>query len=92
MKLDEDIRFAMKMMEKLEEINSSLPGLDCGSCGAPTCRALAEDIVRGYAEESDCIFILKDEIRKVARQMAQLEKKMPSAGLVPKNDDKIKKT
>ncbi len=88
MKLDEDIRVAMKMMEKLEEINSSLPGLDCGSCGAPTCRALAEDIVRGYAEESDCIFILKDEIRKVARQMAQLEKKMPAAGLIPKNDDK----
>ncbi len=78
MKLDEDIRVAMKMMEELDRIHSELPGLDCGSCGAPTCRALAEDIVRGHAEKSDCIFILKEEIRKVAKQMAQLEKKMPS--------------
>ena len=25
--------------------------LDCGACGAPSCRALAEDIVRGDAKE-----------------------------------------
>ena len=34
------------------------PGLDCGSCGAPTCRSLAEDIARGVAKETDCIHIL----------------------------------
>ncbi len=79
MKLDEDIRVAMQMMEELDRINEELPGLDCGSCGAPTCRALAEDIVRGHADKTDCIFLLKDEIKKVARQMAQLEKRMPSA-------------
>ena len=39
------------MIEKLLE---KLPGLDCGACGSPTCRALAEDIVRGKAEEIDC--------------------------------------
>ena len=78
MKLDEDIEIAMKKMEQLDTIHKELPGLDCGSCGAPTCRALAEDIVRGYAEKSDCIFILKDEIREVAKRMATLEKKMPS--------------
>ena len=33
--------------------------LDCGSCGAPTCRTLAEDIVKGEASERDCIFILR---------------------------------
>ncbi len=78
MKLDEDINVAMEKMEKLDIIHKELPGLDCSSCGAPTCRALAEDIVRGFADKSDCIFILKDEIRKLAKRMAKLEKKMPA--------------
>ena len=79
LKLNEDIKIAMKMMEEIEKITEELPGLDCGSCGAPSCRALAEDIVKGDAEKTDCIFLLKDEIKKVAIQMAQLEKRMPSA-------------
>ena len=40
----------------------NFPGLDCGTCGAPTCRALAEDIVRGYASVDDCIFRIKNEM------------------------------
>ena len=55
MKLADNVITAMKMMSRLREIESSLPGLDCGICGAPTCRALADDIVRGYAHESDCV-------------------------------------
>lgn len=77
MKLDEDIITAMKMLEELESINNSLPGLDCGSCGAPNCRALAEDIVRGIANETDCIFKLREKVRNLAEQMAELESKMP---------------
>ena len=41
-------------------ITAELPGLDCGSCGAPTCKALAEDIVRGEASVNDCIFVLRE--------------------------------
>ena len=48
-------------MEQIEEIAAGLPGLDCGCCGAPNCRALAEDIVRGNAEQTDCIVILKEQ-------------------------------
>jgi hypothetical protein len=55
MKLADNVITAMKMMAKLKEIESSLPGLDCGICGAPSCRALADDIVRGYAQEADCV-------------------------------------
>lgn len=55
MKLADNVIKAMRMMSKLREIEASLPGLDCGICGAPSCRALAEDIVRGYAEENDCV-------------------------------------
>lgn len=55
MKLADNVIKAMRMMTRLKEIEASLPGLDCGICGAPSCRALAEDIVKGYAEETDCV-------------------------------------
>jgi iron only hydrogenase large subunit-like protein len=57
--LSTDFKKAKKMMEELESIVDQLPGLDCGSCGAPNCRALAEDIVRGNAHLEDCVTIMK---------------------------------
>lgn len=77
LKLDDDFIKAMKKLEELEAINKALPGLDCGACGAPSCRALAEDIVRGMANETDCIFKLRDRVRQLATQMMELEEKMP---------------
>ena len=74
MKLDDDIIEAMRKMERMEEIVNSLPGYDCGSCGSPTCRTFAEDIVRGYATEMDCIHILKDRLKVMAQQMVELAK------------------
>ena len=71
-RLSEDIFEAMDMMEKMEEICKNLPGLDCGSCGAPTCRALAEDIVKGNAKETDCIHKLKAKIQSVYDQLGNL--------------------
>ncbi len=65
MKLSEDINTAMQMAIKIEEIADSFPGLDCGSCGSPSCRALAEDIVRGYASEDDCIFRLREKYSRL---------------------------
>lgn len=63
--LDPDFKKAAAMMEQIEEIAAGLPGLDCGCCGAPNCRALAEDIVRGNAEQTDCIVILKEQYRSL---------------------------
>ena len=56
-------------MSHMEGIIENLPQLDCGSCGAPTCRALAEDIVRGKAKETDCIFKLRAKIQNVYDQL-----------------------
>jgi iron only hydrogenase large subunit-like protein len=69
MKLDDNRKKAMQMMKTLEKIEEGLPGLDCGSCGSPSCRTLAEDIVRGHAKEIDCIFILKDRLKELAGSM-----------------------
>ena len=41
--------------------------MDCGSCGAPTCRALAEDVVRGFASEDDCIYRLREMREAIER-------------------------
>ncbi len=63
LKLAENVSDAMVMMKRIKELESRLPGLDCGTCGAPSCRALAEDIVRGNATLHDCVFSLKNELR-----------------------------
>lgn len=75
--LDSDMVEAMKKMEAMEKIYQELPGLDCGSCGSPSCRTLAEDIVRGYANEADCIFKLREKVRNLAKEMMDLEGQMP---------------
>ena len=35
----------MQKLMKVEEYLKKLPGIDCGACGAPTCRCHAEDVV-----------------------------------------------
>jgi len=77
MKLDKDISKALEMMKQIDTQYKALPGLDCGSCGSPTCRALAEDIVKGYATEYDCIFILKDKIKNLSQELNDLAGKIP---------------
>jgi hypothetical protein len=85
--LDEDMSVAIEKMEKLEKILESLPGLDCGSCGAPNCRALAEDMVRGLAVETDCIFKLRERVRELAGELQSLAEKLPPAMSLDKKDD-----
>ena len=72
MQLDDDIRVALQKMDQIDRIERALPGIDCGSCGSPTCRALAEDIVRGNSRELDCVFRLKERVRTLAQQMIEL--------------------
>ncbi|MGI6239190.1 MAG: [Fe-Fe] hydrogenase large subunit C-terminal domain-containing protein [Christensenellales bacterium] len=72
LRLDTDFKQAIAKMDRIEEIRKQLPGLDCGSCGSPTCQALAEDIVSGDAREMDCLFLLKERVRLMAQQMVEL--------------------
>ncbi len=72
MQLDDNIVVAMQKMERMNAILSDLPGYDCGSCGSPTCRTFAEDIVRGFCSEMDCIHKLKDQLKVMAQQMVEL--------------------
>jgi hypothetical protein len=55
MRLDDDITKSMRKMEMIKEMLKYLPGIDCGVCGSPTCRAFAEDIVKGENQKAICI-------------------------------------
>ncbi len=53
--LGEDIPKAIVKMRERNRLLSALPGIDCGACGAPSCRAFAEDVVMGEATDEACV-------------------------------------
>lgn len=56
-KYDRDIKAAIRKMEAAGMLRRILPEIDCGACGAPSCDALAADIVRDDASLNNCIFM-----------------------------------
>ncbi len=72
MRLDESIAGALDRMEHMNAILEKLPGYDCGACGSPTCESFAEDIVRGYCTEMDCIHLLKARLNEMALHIDNL--------------------
>lgn len=56
-RLSDNFAKSMKMLTQIKNIRAQLPGIDCGACGSPTCRAFAEDIVTGsIPDKSECVF------------------------------------
>jgi iron only hydrogenase large subunit-like protein/NAD-dependent dihydropyrimidine dehydrogenase PreA subunit len=51
-----DLKTSIKKIRERDRVYQKLRQIDCGCCGAPTCKAFAEDFVRGEVELSDCIF------------------------------------
>jgi iron only hydrogenase large subunit-like protein len=70
-KLGENLIQSINMMAKVEELCETFPGFDCGSCGAPNCKALAEDIVRGVAKETDCIHVFREKMSKLSNELEE---------------------
>jgi hypothetical protein len=57
--LSRNMAESMRMMADIQKLRNLLPGIDCGACGSPSCRALAEDIVRGKSSLDDCKILKK---------------------------------
>ena len=53
-RLSDSIAESMRMMADIQKFKAYLPGIDCGACGAPNCRAFAEDVIRGKAGAAKC--------------------------------------
>jgi iron only hydrogenase large subunit-like protein len=69
--IDNNITNALARLKLMEDIIKTLPGVHCCMCGAPTCSALAEDIVRGNAEISDCVFY-DDEPENIKKKLNRI--------------------
>lgn len=74
-KLGSDLSESMALMEKIDDFTGRLPGLDCGTCGAPTCRGFAEDVIRGVAQENQCIYMLQEYIQQISETLGKLNPK-----------------
>ncbi len=72
MRLADNFQDAMRIMNEINELEVKLPKLDCGTCGAPSCKALAEDIVRGFADVHDCMFYTRNEYEKEKTPQADI--------------------
>ncbi|MCL2671661.1 MAG: 4Fe-4S dicluster domain-containing protein [Clostridiales bacterium] len=60
-----DRKSRLEMMAKINRIAATLPGRDCGGCGAPNCRAFAQDVARGEAKASDCVVFMKERLERL---------------------------
>ncbi|MBE3519374.1 MAG: 4Fe-4S binding protein [Firmicutes bacterium] len=78
-RLDEDPDRASEVRARIDEVERELPGLDCGACGAPTCRSLAEDAVIGRGSVWDCVFKLREKLQELSREVARLSAILPPA-------------
>jgi hypothetical protein len=61
LRLDEDMGRAIAKLAEMDRLVRELPGRDCAMCGAPTCRALAEDVVLGRAALAACVHRVRSE-------------------------------
>ena len=79
-KFDEDRALAMQKMSEIETLAETLPALDCGSCGAPTCRAFAEDVVLGGRSVDECIVYMRERIQKLAAEQEAEQRRLNKGG------------
>jgi Fe-S-cluster-containing hydrogenase component 2 len=61
--LDQDIAKAIEKRKRIQEIYEALPQINCGACGAPTCRSFAEDVVLDQAPLQDCVVLVARRVR-----------------------------
>jgi hypothetical protein len=48
---------SLEEAQRIEAILKRIEGRDCGACGSPDCRTFAQDVVRGDAALTDCIWL-----------------------------------
>jgi hypothetical protein len=62
--LARDLREAIALKREKDALLEQLPRKDCAACGAPNCETLAEDVVRGQAKRTDCVFVRLESLEK----------------------------
>ncbi len=70
-RLSENFGESLRMMSAIQKLRAALPGIDCGACGAPNCRAFAEDVVLGNAKRNECVVEQKQYLEQKLRKKEQ---------------------
>ena len=60
----DNMQESMSLMAQIQDVCCTFPEIDCGSCGAPTCLAFAEDVVLRGVDINNCIINMKDYLFK----------------------------
>lgn len=68
--LAETLTASLAAVAARDRLMATLPGIDCSACGAPTCAAFAEDVVRGEVSEETCVVVRN---RRLEERVAELE-------------------
>ncbi len=72
-RLSENFGESLRMMAAIQKLHEELPGIDCGACGAPNCRAFAEDVIRGRAAAEGCTILRNRHLEEMlqAKEVSQ---------------------
>jgi iron only hydrogenase large subunit-like protein len=63
-----DLAEQIRRMQIKEELSRLLPGINCGLCGAPSCKAFAQDVADARASTDDCVLLSSEKIIKIRKQ------------------------
>ncbi len=72
-RLSDNMAQSLRMMADIQKLKNELPGIDCGSCGAPNCRAFAEDVVTCGADKSQCVLLHNKELEAMLDKLTNKE-------------------
>ncbi len=70
---------AVAAVKARDALLATLPRIDCGACGAPTCAAFAEDVVRREVQEEACVFVRQRQVEATVTQLATLCRRQAEA-------------
>lgn len=72
-RLSDNMAQSLRMMADIQKLKNELPGIDCGSCGAPNCRAFAEDVITCGADKSQCVLLHSKELERLVQSLTDKE-------------------
>jgi len=62
-----DLRERVRRVKEAETVLQSLPGFNCGLCGAPSCSVLAHDVAAGQGAITDCVLLSRQRLEELRR-------------------------
>ena len=76
LQLDSDRMRAIEKMIRIQELEQQLPGLRCGSCGAPSCHAFAEDVSASLASGMNAHIAKPIDVAELTRLLKKHSRKV----------------